>query len=143
VSRILEAKLIWRALAVWFAILLGAILNGAFREAWLIPRFGDQLGRALSTIILCGLVFLVTWPTIGWIRPASARDALTVGILWVVLTLAFEFLAGHYAFGKSWAVLLEDYDLRRGRIWIAVLVMVLIAPLWTASMQGLLSARPN
>jgi hypothetical protein len=66
-----------------------------------------------------------------------------VGILWAVLTLGFEFLAGHYAFGKSWAVLLEDYDLRRGRIWIAVLVMVLIAPLWTARMQGLLSARPN
>jgi hypothetical protein len=60
-----------------------------------------------------------------------------------LLTLAFEFLAGHYAFGKSWAVLLEDYDLRRGPIWIAVFVMVLIAPLWTARMQGLLSARPN
>jgi hypothetical protein len=130
--------MIFRAIAVWFGVLLLAVMNGAAREAWLIPRLGDQLGRALSTIILCGLVFLVTWLTIGWIRPASAGDALTVGILWAVLTLAFEFLAGHYAFGKPWAVLLEDYDLRRGRIWIAVLVMVLIAPLWTARLKGLL-----
>jgi hypothetical protein len=130
--------MIARAIAVWFGVLLLAVLNGGAREAWLIPRFGDHVGRALSTIILCALVFLVTWTTIGWIRPLSGRDALTVGILWALLTLAFEFLAGHYAFGKPWAVLLEDYDLRRGRIWIAVLVMVLIAPLWTARLKGLL-----
>lgn len=127
-----------RAIVVWFAVLLLAIVNGGAREAWLIPRWGDQIGRVSSTIILCGLVFVVTWLTIGWIRPASSGDALRVGILWAVLTLAFEFLAGHYAFGKPWGVLLEDYDLRRGRIWIAVLVMVLVAPLWTARLKGLL-----
>lgn len=130
--------MIFRAIAIWFGVLLLAVLNGGAREAWLIPRLGDQGGRALSTVILCALVFLVTWLTIGWIRPASVGDALQVGILWAVLTLAFEFLAGHYAFGKPWVVLLEDYDIRRGRIWIAVLVMVLIAPLWTTRLKGLL-----
>lgn len=134
--------MIFRAIAVWFGVLLLAVLNGGAREAWLIPRFGNQSGRALSTTILCGLVFLVTWLTIGWIRPASTGDALTVGILWAVLTLAFEFLVGHYAFGTPWAVLVEDYDLSRGRIWIAVLVMVLIAPLWTARLKGVLPGVP-
>jgi hypothetical protein len=129
--------MILRSIAVWFGILLLAVLNGGAREAWLVPRFGDQVGRVLSTITLCALVFLVTWTTIGWIRPLSGRDALTVGIFWALLTLAFEFLAGHYLFGKPWAVLLEDYDLRRGRIWIAVLLMVLVAPLWTARLKGL------
>jgi membrane protein DedA with SNARE-associated domain len=134
--------MIFRAAAVWVAVLVLASLNGGAREAWLIPRFGDQVGRALSTVILCGLVFLVTWLTIGWIRPASASEALKVGALWAVLTLAFEFLAGHYLFGKPWTVLWEDYDVRRGRIWIAVLVMVLIAPIWTARLKGLLPRAP-
>jgi hypothetical protein len=31
-----------------------------------------------------------------------------------------------------WAALLDDDDIRRGRIWVAVLVMVLIAPRLTA-----------
>jgi hypothetical protein len=130
--------MIGRALVVWFAVLLLASLNGVARETWLIPRMGDQIGRALSTVILCGLVFLMAWLTIGWVGPDSRSDALWVGALWLVLTLAFEFLVGHYGLGKSWSALLEDYDLSRGRIWVAVLVTVLLAPLWTARMRGLL-----
>lgn len=129
--------MIWRATLVWFAILVLAILNGAIREGWLIPRLGPVAGRALSTVILCGLIFLVTWLTIAWIVPGWARDALKVGILWMAFTLAFEFLVGHYVLHKSWAALLEDNNLSRGRIWVAVLIMVLIAPLWTARLKGL------
>jgi hypothetical protein len=132
-----------RAIVVWVAVLALASLNGAAREAWLIPRFGDPVGRALSTVILGVLVYLTTWLTIGWIHPTRAGEALAIGALWLVLTLAFEFLAGHYAFGKDWAVLLEDYDLSRGRIWVALLIVVVLAPLWTARMQRLLSARSN
>lgn len=130
--------MIWRAIVVWLAVLALASLNGAAREAWLIPHFGNPVGRALSTVILCALVYLTTWLTIGWIHPTRAGEALGIGALWLVLTLGFEFLAGHYAFGKDWAVLLEDYDLSRGRIWVAVLVVVFLAPLWTARMRGLL-----
>lgn len=54
--------------------------------------------------------------------PIERRGALKVGALWLVLTLAFEFLAGHYLFQKPWAVLLQDYDLSWGRIWVAVLI---------------------
>lgn len=129
----------WRAVAVWFAVLALASVNGAAREAWLIPRMGQAVGRALSTVILGTLVFLVTWLTIGWIRPATAGQALAIGALWLLLTLAFEFLAGHYLFHQPWGVLLEDYDLSRGRIWIVVLIVVLIAPLWTARLRGILS----
>ena len=135
--------MIARAMAVWAIILLLAVVNGAAREAWLIPRFGDRIGRALSTLVLCALVFLVTWTTIGWIHPLNTAEALKVGALWLVLTLAFEFLGGHYLFHKPWAVLLEDYDLSRGRIWVAVLVVVLLAPLWAARMQGLLGASAS
>jgi hypothetical protein len=131
---------IWRALVIWLAVLALASLNGAARAAWLIPRFGDVVGRAGSTLILCGIVFLVTWLTIGWINPSRAGQAVAIGALWLVLTLAFEFLAGRYLFGQDWAVLLQEYDLSRGRIWLAVLIVVLFAPLWTARMRGLLSS---
>jgi hypothetical protein len=91
-------------------------------------------------VILCALVYLTTWLTIGWIHPTRAGEALGIGALWLGVTLAFEFLAGHYGFGKDWAVLPEDYDLSRGRIWVAVLIVVVLAPLWTARMRGLLGA---
>jgi hypothetical protein len=122
---------IFRAAAVWASLLILAVLNGGVRDTWLSPWLGDTFGRALSTVLLCGLIILVTWWTIGWIRPVTARAALSIGALWLALTLAFEFGVGHYGLGKAWSELLADYDLRHGRIWVAVLVATLLAPLWT------------
>jgi hypothetical protein len=105
---------------------------------WLIPRLGQQTGRVVSPVILSAVAVLVTWLTIGWIAPGSGADALKVGGLWLLLTLAFEFLVGHYGFRKPWPVLLEDYHIERGRIWIIVLLTVLFAPLWTAKLRRIL-----
>lgn len=130
--------MLWRAITVWFGILVLASANGGARQAWLIPRLGEPAARAVSTLVLCALVFLVTWLTISWIHPASTQDAFTIGALWLVLTLAFEFLAGHYLFRQPWEALLEDYDVTRGRIWILALVFVLLTPWLTARLKGLL-----
>jgi len=122
---------------VWLGILLLANLNGAVREMWLIPAMGKIPGRALSTVVLSVLVFLIAWLTVGWIRPVSTGDAMLIGLVWLLLTLGFEFLVGHYVFHKPWAELTEDYNVARGRIWPLVLVAVLFAPLWTARIKGL------
>jgi hypothetical protein len=79
----------------------------------------------------------LSWLTIGWIRTVSARDAWTVGSVWLSLTLAFEFLAGHYVFGHPWRRLLADYDVSRGRIWVLVLVTTVVAPVVTAAARRL------
>jgi hypothetical protein len=129
---------IWRALAVWFGILVLANLNGAARQVLLIPRLGETAGRAVSTLILSGGVVVLTWLTIRWIGPGSTGDGIRIGVLWLGLTLGFEFLVGHYVFGNPWSVLLADYDVSRGRIWIVVLVLTLVAPLWTARLTGVL-----
>jgi hypothetical protein len=134
---------IGRAGAVWLAILVLASLNGAIREAWLLPHFGPTVGRAVSTLVLAGLVLLVTWFAIPWINPTTAGRALGVGTLWTVLTLAFEFLAGRYLFHQPWSMLLQDYDVTRGRIWLLVLVVVFFAPFWTARARGLLPGTPS
>lgn len=127
-----------RSLRVWFAMLLVASINGAIRETILIPRLGDVVGRGISTLILSALVLLLAWSTIRWINPRSTGDAWMIGAAWVVLVLAFEFLAGHYLFGKPWTELTQDYDLSRGRIWILVLITTAVAPSLAASMRGLL-----
>jgi len=125
-----------RALAVWVGILVLASLNGALRDLVLTPRLGDPVARAISTALLCGLVLLVTWLAVDWIGPRSRADTIAIGGLWVACTLAFEFLAGHYLFRKPWPELLADYDVRRGRIWIAVLVVTFAAPGWIARWRG-------
>jgi hypothetical protein len=125
-----------RALVVWGLLLVLAVLNGGVRDTWLNPALGDTAGRAISSVLLSLLILLTTWLTISWIAPTTAGDAWTVGALWVGLTLLFEFGVGHYGFGKSWAELLADYDLVRGRIWVLVLLTTFVAPLLTFTRRG-------
>ena len=119
-----------RALAIWLLLLIFAVLNGAIREVLIRPRFGEQGGHIGSTAILCAAIILVACFSISWIGPKDRLEALVVGTVWVALTVAFEFVAGHYVFGNSWERLIADYNVFRGRIWILVLLMNLFAPLW-------------
>ncbi len=125
-----------RALVVWFVILVLAILNGAMRDLILAPRIGDTIARAISTVVLCGLILLVTWYTIRWVEPRGPKQAIAVGAFWLVLTMCFEFGAGWYA-GKPWSVIMEDYNIIRGRIWVLVPVVTLVAPYWVGRMRML------
>ena len=117
-----------RAGLVWIEMLVLAIANGAARESLLVPRLGTTTAHVISTLVLSVLIFIAGSLAMPWIAPASLRDAWTIGIVWVLLTLAFEFLAGHFIFGRPWKVLLADYDLAAGRIWILVLIVTLITP---------------
>ena len=131
-----------RARAVWLLMLIVASANGALRQAVLIPALGDAAGRAISTLSLAALIALLTWMTIRWIGPGTAAETWMIGALWVSLTLACEFLAGHYLFGTPWNVLLEDYNVFRGRIWIRVLIVTALAPRVCAQWRGLLGGPP-
>lgn len=122
-----------KALLVWILLVAVAVLNGGLREAFLAPRFGELGGHVISTGILCGLIFSVAWLTIPWVGPRGVQQAQLIGAAWAVLTIAFEFLAGHYLFGNSWERLLADYNLLRGRVWILVPLASLLAPRWAFS----------
>jgi hypothetical protein len=89
---------------------------------------GEQTGRALSPLLLAVLVVVVAWLSVRWIRPLGRRGAWPVGLFWLGLTLAFEFLAGHYLFGDPWERLLAEYNVAQGRLWLLVPVTTLIAP---------------
>jgi hypothetical protein len=125
-----------RAALVWLGLLVVAVANGGVRQALLVPRFGDPVGHVISTLTLSAAILAVAWLAIGWIGPASAGEAWRIGALWVVLTLAFELLAGHYLFGAPWSRLLADYDVLRGRIWVLVLVATAAAPFLAARLRG-------
>jgi hypothetical protein len=120
--------MVLRSLLIWLVILLLAILNGAFRQSVLIPRMGDLSGHVASTLLLSALVIAATSLALPWVGPMTTGGAWGVGMIWLVLTVAFEFLAGHYLFGNSWEKLLLDYNITQGRIWPLVLIVTLVAP---------------
>lgn len=106
-----------RSLLVWCGLVLAAIANAGVRETWISRNFGEPAGHALSTASLCAVILLVTWFSIRWLRPVRPRGAILIGTLWLALTIAFEFFAGHYAYGVRWSDLFADYNLARGRVF--------------------------
>ena len=117
-----------RAALIWFGILVLAVMNGALREGALIPAFGEMTGHVLSTVLLCAAILVVAWLSMAWMGPRGRTDAVRIGLLWTVMTIAFEFLAGHYLFGTPWPELLADYNVAAGRIWPLVLMTTAVAP---------------
>jgi len=121
-------RLILRSLVIWSAILVMAIANGALRQGWLNPTFGEAAGHIISTFVLSAVIMGVTFATISWMGPATRSDLWTIGVFWLGLTVAFEFLGGHFLFRRSWDLLLADYQIQAGRIWIFVLLSTLLSP---------------
>jgi len=120
--------MILHAVFIWLAICVLAVANGAFREGMLKSRLGEPVAHVISTLSLSTLIFVVTFLSIGWIGPQSIEQAWAVGVGWLMMTLAFEFLAGHYLFGNPWEKILADYRVTRGRVWLLVPICTLFAP---------------
>lgn len=122
--------MISRTILVWVLLAVIGVSNGILRGAVLVPRLGDQRAHVLSTFILCALIVVVALLLIEWIGPGTVLEASIVGFVWAVLTVAFEFSAGHFVFGNSWEKLLADYNLWHGRIWVLVPIALYLAPRW-------------
>lgn len=110
----------------WFPMLLIAILNGTLREAYK-PFTGNLTAHQLSTVTLIIFFSFYIYYVTNKIPLTSGLQALAIGMIWVILTLAFEFGFGRFR-GNSWSTLLEDYNLLKGRIWVLIPLWVLIAP---------------
>jgi hypothetical protein len=125
-----------RNILLWLPMIAIAILNGAAREAVLTKRLGDLRARQLSTITLVALLGIYIWCIIPVAAPASGMEAGAIGLLWLALTIAFEFFFGHYVSKQPWRKLLEDYNPAAGRIWALVPFWVAVAPYLFYRLRG-------
>jgi hypothetical protein len=126
-----------KALGLWLLILVLAIVNGGFREAVLLKMLPRSAAFTASGLLLIAYVLTVALLSIKWLGQRSLAQYAGVGLLWLFLTLAFEFGFGLLVRGESLASLLEAYRFREGNIWPIVLVAVAAAPAFAAYVRGL------
>lgn len=111
------------------------MLNGATREAILIPKLGLAAGLVLSGVLLSALIIVVAYLSLPWLGARRPAELVGIGLGWLALTLVFEFSFGLWQ-GKSWQVMLEAYTFKGGNIWPAVLVATTLAPYLAAKLRG-------
>jgi hypothetical protein len=112
----------------WIPMLFIAIVNGAVRETWYVNYLEELRAHQVSSATGIVLLGAYIWVIIRNWRPASAKTAIAIGLVWLAMTVAFEFLFGFYVRGLPWSRLFHDYNLLAGRVWVVVLAWVTIAP---------------
>lgn len=111
---------LWKYFAAWLVMIPIAIANAGARELWYERRLGEQRAHQVSTVSLVVLLAVYVWLVIRIWPPASAAQAYAVGIFWLVLTLSFEFLFGHFVARRPWSALVHDFNIFAGRVWVAI-----------------------
>ncbi len=119
----------WKFLVSWVPGIPIAIANGILREFWYQRFLPELISHQLSTASFILLFGIYVWFILRWLKLNSAKESLRLGLTWFVLTVAFEFLFGHFVMGHPWTTLLSDYNLLAGRVWVFVLLWIATAPL--------------
>jgi len=112
----------------WLVLLLLAMVNGIVREATFGKHLPDLQAHQLSTLMAIVLAGLAVWLFSFWDQPKSLRESLLIGAIWVLLTIAFEFVFGRFVVGHSWERLFQDYNLLAGRVWLIFLLWMFMLP---------------
>ena len=118
-----------KLLGIWFTLAVSAIVVAIFRNGILLPQFGEQTAHQIGTVLYLIVQFIVIFIFIKKLKIKETKTLLSIGIFWVVLTIIFEFVFGHYVVGHPWQKLFADYNIFNGRLWVLVLINNLAAPL--------------
>ena len=105
-----------------------AVLNGAIRTKTYGQFMNELSAHQLSTLIGLILFGLYIWFLTGVLQIETARQAFAIGAIWLIMTIVFEFIFGHYVMRNPWQKLFHDYNLLQGRVWSLVLILTAVAP---------------
>ncbi len=130
-------QLILKAGLIWLGMMFLAIANGLLREHVLTHLFGANLALPLSGLTLSLLIFAATYLAFPLLGKQSSGVYFLIGLQWVTMTLAFEFLFGHYVIGKPLGEILQVFNLVRGDLFLVALLASLFAPWLIARIKGI------
>ena len=113
---------------LWFPMVVIAILNGTLRIKFMMKYFDELKAHQFSVLTGITLVAIYIWIVTGICLIESSAQAWMIGFMWLIMTILFEFIFGHYVMKQPWEKLFADYNIFKGRLWVVVLIWVTIAP---------------
>jgi len=134
-------SILLKATGIWLLIVVAAIVNGVLREKVIVPMIGMETALPISGVTLSVVIFLFSLISVSFIGASESKTYLKIGMYWVLLTLLFEFIFGHYVVGKSWAELIQVFNIQKGDLFILVLLVTAFSPWLSVLIRGV--GRPK
>jgi hypothetical protein len=123
-------KLFLDAIWVWVLFFVLAVLNGLLRETVYIPSWGGIGGRIAGTLVLVAAMAIVMYVYLRRNAGALSRVRLLgIGVLWLALSLFFEFAVSHWVMEEPWEQILAHYNVMAGRFHVLIRLMELAGPM--------------
>lgn len=122
-----------RGFAVWLIIIAAEFVHGTLRILLLEPVVGDFRARQLTVFSGILIILAITRLFIGWMRPLTRARQIYVGLMWTILTVAFEISLGRIL-NLSWERIFSDYNLANGGLMGFGLLFLFFAPLIAAKL---------
>lgn len=126
---------------VWMLLAVVAIINGIIRVSTYGQIMPELAAHQLSTLTAVVASAVVIWLANRRWPITTATEAWSIGLCWLLMTMAFEFGFGHYVAGHAWERLLADYNLLRGRVWPLFLGWITVAPFVMHKLAGAIPGR--
>ncbi len=123
-----QFSILLRSVEVWLVISVAETLHGIARIALLQPLVGDFTARQIAVFSGSAIIVVVALVFRNWINAARFREQLSVGAVWVVLTITFEIVLGRFVMDLSWERILSDYNIANGGLMPLGLLVMLFAP---------------
>jgi hypothetical protein len=112
---------------LWLPMAALAIANGAIRDSYYKKYVGASKAKRISTITLLIILGIYIAFVMDKFPVESPIEAWEVGIVWVLMTLAFEFGLGALR-NVTPEEMLSEYNIFKGRIWVLIPVELLVVP---------------
>lgn len=135
-----ELPRILKAATAYFALVfaVGFVL-GPIRILFIVPRFGVRLAELMEfPVMLVVIVLAAKWVARKF---RLARSALPVGLLALVLMIAFEFTVVLWLRGLTLAEYFRERDPVSGTVYYQLLLVFAIMPLLVSAWHPVLRLR--
>jgi hypothetical protein len=105
-----------------------ATANGSYREEVLAKRLSELRAHRAFTATGVLLLGIYIWALIRIWPSNSSGQAMTIGFIWLGLTIVLEFVFEHLVWGCPRSELLRGYSIVARRVWVLVLIWITLAP---------------
>ena len=130
-----QATILTRATIIWLVLICAEILHGIARGMFLVPYVGEFRSNQVGVFTGSIIILAIALAFVRWIGASRPRDLVAVGLLWLILTLAFEILFGRFVLGASWERLAADFNVARGGLLPFGMLILMLSPLIAAKIR--------
>ena len=126
-----------KSMLIWTSIIILIIANSLLRQFVLEPNIVEKMVHPINIIILCCLIFTISFIFIPKLGKGTKQNYIKMGLLWFLCIIVTGISIGLIS-GDTITDFLELYDITKGKLWIIVDIFIGITPYFVAKIKRII-----